>query len=220
MVRERESKEERNANQLKKLEKNFTNQVDKFNLKDLSLDELANRYETIDQQSQMLKGLILLEARNRFASNNEFGDWIKSVKTLCLDRQEVRTRYMNFARYFKERELGGISLSAAYQISAPANQAVANEVYEYASGKNLSVAEVRKKIIELKNAQGLPLPPESKAGDVLLMSDHLKVFVDKVLNDVDSLTPQESIDVLKACLKQMQKKEKNLNQSQEEKAIE
>jgi len=208
MVRERESKEERNANQLKKLEKNFTNQVDKFNLKDLSLDELANRYETIDQQSQMLKGLILLEARNRFASNNEFGDWIKSVKTLCLDRQEVRTRYMNFARYFKERELGGISLTAAYQISAPANQVVANEVYEYASGKNLSVAEVRKKIVELKNAQGLPLYPEIKAADVLLLSDHLKVFIDKVLNDVDSLTPQESIDVLKACLKQMQKKRK------------
>ena len=208
MVRDRESKEERNANQLKKLEQNFTNQVDKFNLKDLSLEELANRYETIDQQSQMLKGLILLEARNRFASNNEFGDWVKSVQTLCLDRQEVRTRYMNFARYFKERELGGISLTAAYQISAPANQAVANDVYEYASGKNLSVAEVRKKIVELKNAQGLPLYPEIKAADVLLLSDHLKVFIDKVLNDVDSLTPQESIDVLKACLKQMQKKRK------------
>lgn len=156
MVRIRESKEERNANQLKKIEKNFTNQVDKFNLKDLSLEELATRYEDIDRQSQLFKGLILLEARSRFKSNNEFGDWVKSVQTLCLDAQEVRTRYMNLARYFKDKEMTGISITAAYEISAPINEAIADKVYEYAKGKNLKVAEVKQKIAELKNKAGIP----------------------------------------------------------------
>ena len=101
----------------------------------LSLNELADRYATIDQQSQLFKGLILLEARERFPSNNEFGNWVKTIQSLCLDRQEVRTRYMNFAKYFKDKDRTGISLTAAYEISAPTNEEVADKIYEYALNK-------------------------------------------------------------------------------------
>ena len=98
-------------------------------LSDLTLEQLVIRYEEIDQQSQLFKGLILLEARSRFPSNNEFGEWVQSVPSLCGDGNQVRNRYMNFARYFKEKEMLGISLTVAYEISSPVNQEIADTIY-------------------------------------------------------------------------------------------
>ena len=220
MVRIRESKEERNANQLKKLEENFTNQVDKFNLKDLSLEQLVSRYEAIDQQSQIFKGLILLEARNRFKSNNEFGDWVKTVQTLCLDRQEVRTRYMNLARYFKDKEMLGISLTVAYEISAPANEQIADNLYEYVKGKDLKVSEVKKKAQELKKQLGIALPAtDSAIAGQFLLSNDLQTYKDTILDGVQSLPSQDAIQILKLCLKELQEKSKKENSIQEAESI-
>ena len=86
---------------------NFEQNFNKTKLVDLSLDELANRYADIDNQSQMLKGLILLEARSRFTSNNEFGAWVKSVITLCEDAAPVRNRLMRYAKFFKVNNILG-----------------------------------------------------------------------------------------------------------------
>lgn len=72
-------------------------------LSDLSLAQLVDNYAQVDQQSQLLKGLILLEARKRFTSNNDFGKWVESVGTLCSDTRQARTKYMNFASYFKDK---------------------------------------------------------------------------------------------------------------------
>lgn len=177
----------------------------------LSLDDLADRYAQIDQQSQLMKGLILLEARNRFPSNNEFGEWVKSVQTLCLDRQEIRTRYMNLAYFFQNKEIAGISITAAYEISAPANRQVADTVYEYVKGKNLKVADVRKKIKELKEQAGIPLLSDSagKSGKLFFLSEDLKIYKDTVLDDIKSLSYQDAAGVLKCCLKEIQNKESN-----------
>jgi hypothetical protein len=91
----------KNKNDLATLENNFIQSVDRTRLEDLNLDELANRYIEIDNQAHMMKGLILLEARNRFTSNNEFGDWVKSVIAICDDGFQVRNRLMNYAKFFK-----------------------------------------------------------------------------------------------------------------------
>lgn len=113
----------------------------------LTLDELINEYESIDQQSQLLKGRILLEARNRFKSDNDFGAWIEQVGgAICSTSRQHRTRLMNLARFFEGRELDKISISAAYEISAPVNADIAVEVYEEVRGKNVPLAEVRRKI--------------------------------------------------------------------------
>lgn len=214
MVRVRESKEERNANKLKKLEKSFTSQIDKFSLKDLSLADLANRYQEIDQQSQLFKGLILLEARGRFNSNNEFGNWVQSVKTLCLDRQEVRTRYMNLAKYFKDREMQGISLTVAYQISAPVNEDIADEVYEYAKDKNLKVSEVKKKIAELRpKSENSDSKSENKQNKKLpiVLNENLSTYKEVIIDDVKDLPIDDAILVLESCLNDYKEKKKNSN---------
>lgn len=73
---------------------------DKENLTILSLEQLAIRYGDIDQQAQLMKGLILVEARTRFPSNIEFSHWVESVQTLCSDTPQYRTCLMNLARFY------------------------------------------------------------------------------------------------------------------------
>ena len=109
----------------------------------LSLDNLAIQYAEIDQQSNLLKGNILLEARSRFPSDREFGQWI-STHSLCVGSQQSRNRLMHLADFFSDgRDMKGISITAAYEISAPVNRDKALTVYNKVCGKNLSVKEVK-----------------------------------------------------------------------------
>ena len=188
-------------------------------LSTLTLDDLANRYEEIHQQSQLLKGLILLEARNRFPSNNEFGDWIQTVHALSVDSQQTRTKFMNFARYFQHKERIGISLTACYEISAPVNEDVADKVYEYALNRNLSVADIKAKIKEEKKLLPiLEINSEEHDQESFTETDHdtikkeelmpredVSEFVKLILSDVQSLSQNEAVRVLKLCLKELNK---------------
>ena len=132
-------------------EMEFVDRVEKDNLQTLSLDELAQRFEDIEQQGQLLQGRILLEARERFRSDNDFGAWIEQVGgAIYSTSRQHRTKLMNLARFFENRPIEKISISAAYEISAPINADIAIEVYEYAKGKNLPLAEVRKQIEKRK----------------------------------------------------------------------
>ena len=164
----------------------------------LTLDELAYEYESVDQQSQMLKGRILLEARNRFKSDNEFGDWVVAVGLSDTSRQ-TRNVYMNFARFFQDRDRTGISLTAAYEISRPQNSDIAEEIYNYSLFKNLSVAEIKKQIQIEKS-----LTPEvviTKAEPELLPLEDFDVFKQVVLADVEELSGIDAIRVLQDCIK-------------------
>ena len=216
MIKQRIPKSEKD---LQKIEDNFIKSVDVTSLSDLSLDDLANRYYEIHCQSHLMKGLILLEARNRFSSNNEFGDWVQSVQSICLDSQPVRTRLMNYAKYFKEKDITGISLSACYEISAPVNEDVADKVYEYALNRNLSVADIKAKIKEEKKLLPiLEINSEEHDQESFTETDHdtikkeelmpredVSEFVKLILSDVQSLSQNEAVRVLKLCLKELNK---------------
>ena len=145
MVKIREPQSEKAMKALRATESKFINSSEQVSLSDLSLDELAVRFHQIDSQAQLLKGLILLEARERFKSNNEFGQWVIDVG-LSADNRQNRNLFMNLARFFKDRDMAGISLTAAYEISRPDNANVAEDIYAYALNKNLKVADVKRKI--------------------------------------------------------------------------
>jgi hypothetical protein len=171
----------------------------------LTLDQLAARYEEIDQQSQLFKGLILLEARSRFPSNNEFGDWVQSVPSLCGDGNQVRNRYMNFANYFKDRDRTGITITACYEISAPINADIADKVYQAALNQNLSVAQIKAEIAKAKGL--LPESVNEGSGELELMPlGDISRFMEQVLADIDKLPKREAIRVLKECLKKLNQK--------------
>ena len=127
----------------------------------LSLDELAARYNDIDQQSQLFKGQILLEARNRFPSNVEFGNWL-SVNFTELNTSNTG-KLINLARFFQNgRTLDGIPISAGYLLAAPCNQEIADKVYTQIKDKNLKFNEIKKIINEKKCS----LPSKEVTADV------------------------------------------------------
>lgn len=114
----------------------------------LSLTQLANQYVEIDRQSHILKGKILLEARSRFPSDKEFGQWI-STHSLCVGSQQSRNRLMHLAEFFgDERDMNGIPLTVAYEISAPVNREKALQIYEKVIGKNVSIKEVKLMLVD------------------------------------------------------------------------
>jgi hypothetical protein len=208
VVRVREPQRIVEKKDLQALEDKFVNGIEKMVLKDLTLDELADQFESIDKQAQLFQGLILLEARERFESDKLFGEWC-ATRPLCLGSQTQRTRLMNLARFFSNREIIGISLTACYEISAPINADIADKVYQAALGKNLSVAQIK---AEIANAKGL-LPESVNEGSSepeLMPLGDISRFMEQVMADIGELPVNDAIRVLKECEKQLKKNSKTV----------
>lgn len=194
----------RNRTPIAKIDNTTNFSIESFlsSLSSLSVQELADRYVEIDNQSQMMKGLVLLQARERLPSNIEFGNWVKSISSLCADGHQTLNRYMNFASYFKDKNREGISLTACYEISAPINSDVADKVYRAALNKNLSVSQIK---AEIAKAKGL-LPENVNEGSSepeLMPLEDISSFMEQVLADVAELPKNEAMRVLKECLKKL-----------------
>lgn len=136
---------------LAKAEDNLSN-ISTIDLSALSLDDLANQFIEVDRQSHILKGQILLEARRRFPSNQEFGKW-RSLNFGGRLPQQTANNLMCLAKFFDEtnRPLGNIPVSAGYLISAPKYEDIAEQVYQRVlTIENPSLAEVKSVIQEIK----------------------------------------------------------------------
>lgn len=176
-------------------------------LSQLSLEQLKERYLTIHGQSQMMKGLILLEARERIPSDKEFGQWAATIGLSDSNSFQTRNVYMNFARFFKDRDMTGISLTAAYAISSPSNTAVAEEIYQEVIGKNLPVKEVKRLIEQKKSINGvssssIPTDTEKQHEEKqIVLPENIKT----VLETVEGLHLQaaDAIALLKECIKRI-----------------
>ena len=192
-----------------KISKSILNYIEgNDDLSTLTLDQLAIRYEEVNQQSQLFKGLILLEARSRFPSNNDFGDWVQHVPSLCGDGNQVRNRYMNFANYFKDKDSTGITLTACYEISAPINADIADKVYQAAINQNLSVAQIKTEIAKAKGL--LPENVNEGSGEPELMPlGDISSFTAQVLADIAELPKSDAMRVLEACKKELKIRNEN-----------
>ena len=186
-----------------KKEMAFVEAAEQDNLKALSLDQLANRFEEIEQQGQLLQGRILLEARERFKSDNEFGAWVEQVGgAIYSTSRQHRTKLMNLAKFFELREINKISISAAYEISAPINSDIAIDVYDYAKGKNLPLAEIRKQIA-IRKGESLPLPTREKIETISteLVNEQTELnLVTRIMQIIENENPQIAIVALKNAI--------------------
>lgn len=167
------------------------------NLQELSLDELAARFIDIDKQAQLMQGLILLEARNRFPSDRQFGKWV-STQAFCSGSGPHRTRLINLAKFFKDRDLTGISISVAYLISSPKNAYIAEELYDIAKDKPMTV-EMAKALIE-----------EVDIRTLIKKFSHQQSLTDKIIKLLEGcgLEHNEKIAILKNCTVQIEAKHK------------
>jgi hypothetical protein len=186
----------------------FIQASERTKLQDLSLNELADRYVQIDNQAHMMKGLILLEARSRFPSNNEFGGWVKSVVTLCDDGHQVRNRLMRYAKFFKDKDTTGISLTSCYAISS-VDDDIAEVIYTKAKGKNLSVDQVKDLIKQAKKEiTSKDKIQEQKFDTDKLSDDDIKIYVGTVLSEFSALSDKNVILILQNCIKATREKMK------------
>jgi hypothetical protein len=187
------------------------------NLATLSLDDLADRFEAIEQQGQLLQGRILLEARNRFPSDKEFGQWC-ITHSICVGSQQQRNRLIHLARFFEGRELNKIGISAAYEIAAPVNADIAVEVYEYAKGKNLPLAEVRKQIA-IRKGESLPIPENEPVPVRIIPTDkplitdrpieeEVEIVSNDLVNTSSNLAEKSKQDLIMEILEELNAGEK------------
>jgi hypothetical protein len=178
----------------------------------LSLDDLAHEFESIQRQGQLMQGRILLEARQRFKADAPFGKWCSeaggAISSTC---RQHRTKLMNLARFFENREINKICISAAYEIAAPINADIAVEVYEYAKGKNLPLNEIRKQIEIRKQSTDTKQPVEKLAENVRIIPTEKPVITgkpvktreDSIFDVLEGLTDGEKRHVLNNCLKRL-----------------
>ena len=183
----------------------FANKADKkvavsnpprnLDLSALSLDELAAQYVEIDRQSHILKGKILLEARNRFPSNNEFGEW-RSLNFNGRVTAQIATHLMNLAKFFNERRpLGNIPISAGYLIAAPKLEDIADVVYERVTVIDKpSLNDVKAIISELNPEASIESIDEMSNETVLLHINKMtkKQLIDLLVNNI----PQKQLNKL------------------------
>ncbi|RKX65615.1 MAG: hypothetical protein DRP42_04450, partial [Tenericutes bacterium] len=119
-------------------------------LKDKSLDELATMYTDVDVQSKLIMGAILLEGRERFPSNNEFGQWCSPI--FGGQTQQTTNNLMHLARFFKNRSFEKVGLSVGYIISSPATEEYASYLYDDVvasydkTGKYSTIKEVKENL--------------------------------------------------------------------------
>ena len=167
--------------------------------KSLELDELVIQFESIGNQAQLLQGQILLEARTRFASDKEFGQWVESTSTLCASTtHQHRNRLINLAKFFTEtRPMNSIAVTVAYEIAAPKNSAIAEKLYESAVSKKLSVEEIKNLAIELKSKKGISMP-EVKGTQKTLSENETKL-IDFLMTM--NLPKNEALKLLQNCCK-------------------
>lgn len=182
-----DAKTEEFANKADKRFSVIYNQSRNIDLSVLSLDELARQYVEIDKQSHILKGQILLEARKRFPSNNEFGAW-RSLNFNGRVTAQIATHLMNLARFFNEgRPLGNIPISAGYLIAAPKLEDIADVVYERVTLLDKpSLNDVKAVIYELKPDVSIESKDEDNIEIALLHLNKMtkRQLIDMLVNNI------------------------------------
>jgi hypothetical protein len=139
-------------------------------LKKLEPDQIIDRIEQIDSQSELLKWRLWNALRLRFPSNNEFGDYIAALRNdpvhaICVDSQQNINRFIHAGRFCERHKIGdlnkaGISKSVIYLLSSPANAGIADEIFQSIRRKNVLHKDVQRMIEQAKAVVTIVKQPE------------------------------------------------------------
>ena len=147
-------------------------------LQDMDVEQLTDRWESIENQSKVMIWLIAYHLRERFASNIKFGNYIQELRQrnpyhpLCVNAQSSINRFIHAGRFALKHKITdvdkvGISPTVLYKLSSPVNENVADSVYKEIRSKNPAVAEVDRLIMQKKS--------------LILGSSHVaETFMDKI----------------------------------------
>jgi hypothetical protein len=179
-------------------------EVTQHDLSKINIENLISGFDSVGEQTQLLQGKILLEIRKRcYREGTTLKDLISNLGIKHSSLLELspaqRNRLMNLAEFFNaERPMSGISVTVAYEISAPRNEAIAKELYAEAFEKNLTVNDIKEFIDILKDKS--ETTKLDYVRNVTLSED-----AKKILAHVRSLNLNENtaIKALKECYTKM-----------------
>lgn len=139
-------------------------------LKELTLDQIVDECSLIDRNSKLKYGFLLLEARTRFPSNNDFGDWCSAEFAGQLDTRRA-TELMSLSRFFTDIPMAEIPVSVGYMLAAPKNvesgisEKAYKEIIDNHDGK-VSIKEAKEIISKYGgNTSSLPANYSSESED-------------------------------------------------------
>lgn len=180
---------------------------------DLSIEDtsiLINQFDAIGEQAQLFQGKILLEIQNRCYQNS------KSLKalleelgmensTLLLISPAQRNRLINLAAFFTQhRPMTGISVTVGYEISAPRNEKIADQLYQAAVGKSITVQEIQVLIDTFKDKSRKKLetfkPTVSSSKRITMTKDAIEIR--KFIRSVN-MDDKRAITALYTCYLKM-----------------
>lgn len=132
--------------------------------------ELVNCFVELEKSNvkgRLQQCRVLREIRLRFgADDRAFGEHIASMTILSEIPYQTRARMIQVADFFENREIDGIAWSAAIELAAPKNAAVASQVYKEIVGKNVRSVDVKSQIEAMMRQINPPAQrpqlPESK----------------------------------------------------------
>lgn len=142
-------------------------------LKKLDVWELADRLESINNQSLMWTWMIAMAIRDHFHSDTEMGQFIKSLAEknphhpLCRIKQQHRNRFIHAARLCQALKITdinavGISPTVFYKISAPKYKDFAQRLYHELKRKNLKEKDADRVIAQITAIQNETLTAPEK----------------------------------------------------------
>ncbi len=179
-------------------------EVTQNDLSEINTENLISGFDSVGEQTQLLQGKILLEIRKRcYQEGKTLRDFVTGLgikHSSLLDISTAqRNRLMNLAEFFNDqRPMTGISVTVAYEISAPRNEKIAEKLYGEAFEKNLTVDEI-KVFIDVLNGK--------KETTKLKYATHVTLSEDakKILEHVNSLNlnGNAAIKALKECYTKM-----------------
>jgi hypothetical protein len=181
-------------------------EVTQHALSTINTENLISGFDLVGEQTQLLQGKILLEIRKRCNQEGKtLRDFILSLgmtnSSLLKLSTAQRNRLMNLAEFFNDsRPMTGISVTVGYEISAPRNEAIADELYDEAVDKNLTVKDIEEFLRILKNKSEESTIKLDYTRTVSLSED-----AKKILEYVNSMNLGEhaTIKALKECYTKM-----------------
>ncbi|MFA5920092.1 MAG: hypothetical protein WC856_02225 [Methylococcaceae bacterium] len=128
-------------------------------LKKLNEDELLDRLEQVDNQATLIRWRILLELRRRFSSDQLFGQYLNNLRasrTICSSIPKKVTREIHAGRFCEKHniislEQIGCLKQTIYDLSAPKNADISDEVFRQVKKKSLPINEVQRLINQAKS---------------------------------------------------------------------
>ncbi len=141
------------------------------NLKKLSNEQLMDRLEQVDSQSNLIKWRILWTLRQRFQSDKVFGQYLANLRNssthyIIASSPQTITKSIQAGRFCEKHKITsleevGLRPSSIYALSRPIYDDVADKVFSQVKKKNLSNVEVERLLEQAKAVLTIEQPQQS-----------------------------------------------------------